>query len=91
MERTAAVALLDRLHEAQHEAQNQCYGGGGDALLSELLAADVTWTVPGDNRIAGVDREWSTVGLYHVTAQGRIAGCLLLPLDPGEFDMIWSA
>ncbi len=137
MERTAAVALLDRLHEAQ----NQFYGGGDDAPLGELLAADITWAVPGDNRIAGVyhgvdevfayfrrrrdlagatfqmhrkdilvgegdrlaaltdgtatiageDRQWSTVGLYDVTSQGRIAACWLLPLDPGEFDRIWSA
>ncbi|MDQ2727174.1 MAG: nuclear transport factor 2 family protein [Actinomycetota bacterium] len=50
MDRIAAVALVDRLHGAQ----NQFHGGGEDAPLSELLAADVTWTVPGENRIAGV-------------------------------------
>ncbi len=63
MERTDAVALLDRLHEAQ----NQFYGGGDNtrhrsappntsrspAPLTELLTPDIAWTVPGDNRIAG--------------------------------------
>src|SRR4051794_20675268 len=48
MDREAAIALLDRLHEAQ----NAFYGGGSDAALKGLLAADITWTVPGDNRIA---------------------------------------
>jgi hypothetical protein len=30
------------------------YGGGDDAALVELLAGDITWRVPGRNRIAGV-------------------------------------
>lgn len=45
----------------------------------------------GTATIAGEDREWSTVGLYDVTCQGRIAACWLLSLGPCEFDMIWSA
>jgi ketosteroid isomerase-like protein len=137
MERTAAVTLLDQLHEAQ----NEFYGGGDETPLTELIAADIVWTVPGNSRIAGVYRgldevfgyfrrrrdlagatfrmhrrdilvgegdrlaaltdgtatiaqqehRWSTVGLYDVTAQQRIAACWLLPLDPVEFDAIWSA
>jgi ketosteroid isomerase-like protein len=39
--------------------------------------------------IRGIERRWSTVGLYEI-ADGRIAACLLLPLDPGAFDAIWS-
>jgi ketosteroid isomerase-like protein len=135
MDRTAAVYLLERLHDAQ----NQFYGGGDAAPLAELLATDVTWIVPGQNRIAGAyhgqdevfgyfrrrrdlasatfqmhrkdvlvgegghlaaltdgtatiagrQRHWSTVGLYQI-AEGRIAACWLLPLDPAEFDDIWS-
>ena len=50
MDRTSAVALLDRLHAAQ----NQFYGGGGDAALRALLAPEISWTVPGDNSIAGI-------------------------------------
>ncbi len=121
VERISAVTLLDRLHEAQ----NQFYGGGDGAALTELLTSDVAWSVPGNNRIAGSyhglaevfayfrhrrdlagatfrmhrkdilvgegrrlaaltdgtatlagrARQWSTVGLYDVTEQGRIAAC----------------
>ncbi len=39
--------------------------------------------------ISGVQHEWSTVGLYEVV-DDRIAACWLLPLDPREFDAIWS-
>ena len=49
MNRDAAIALLDRLHEAQ----NEFYAGGSGTALEQLLAPDITWTVPGDNRIAG--------------------------------------
>jgi len=137
VERISAVTLLDRLHEAQ----NQFYGGGDGAALTELLTSDVAWSVPGNNRIAGSyhglaevfayfwhrrdlagatfrmhrkdilvgegrrlaaltdgtatlagrARQWSTVGLYDVTEQGRIAACWLLPLEQGEFDAIWSS
>jgi ketosteroid isomerase-like protein len=135
MDRTSALALLARLHEAQ----NSFYGGGGDAAFGSLLAPDVVWTVPGHNAIAGTyrgigqvvgyfarrrdladatfrlhrrdvlvgdgdriaaitdgtatisgqPRSWSTVGLYEVR-DDLIAACWLLPLDPAEFDAIWS-
>jgi len=52
MNRDAAVDLLDRLHAAQ----NDFYAGGVATALRELLTADITWTVPGDNRIAGTYR-----------------------------------
>lgn len=52
MEREAAVDLLDRLHAAQ----NEFYGGGHERSLRTLLAPGITWTVPGDNRIAGTYR-----------------------------------
>ncbi len=39
--------------------------------------------------IGGREREWSTVGLYHVR-DGRLAACWLLPLDPAGFDSIWT-
>jgi len=50
--RELAVDLLDRLHDAQ----NEFYAGGPGAALEQLLAADITWAVPGDNRIAGTYR-----------------------------------
>jgi hypothetical protein len=105
VDRDAAIALLDRLHEAQ----NEFYAGGSGAALQRLLASSITWTVPGDNSIAGtyrglgevfdtdgsatirdVDHRWSTVGLYDVVDQ-RITACWLLPLDQRAFDAIWSA
>jgi ketosteroid isomerase-like protein len=39
--------------------------------------------------IGGLERHWSTVGLYEI-ADGRIAACWLLPLDQAAFDAIWS-
>jgi uncharacterized protein len=52
MNRDTAVDLLDRLHVAQ----NEFYAGGSGAALEELLAPNITWTVPGDNPIAGTYR-----------------------------------
>ncbi len=52
MNRDIANGLLDRLHTAQ----NEFYGGGSDAALQQLLAPNITWTVPGGNRIAGTHR-----------------------------------
>jgi ketosteroid isomerase-like protein len=52
MNRDTALGLLDRLHKAQ----NDFYAGGSGAALQQLLAPDITWTVPGDNRIAGTYR-----------------------------------
>jgi uncharacterized protein len=52
MDRDAAVDLLGRLHDAQ----NEFYANGSGAALKRLLAPNITWTVPGDNRIAGTYR-----------------------------------
>jgi ketosteroid isomerase-like protein len=50
--REVAIDLLDRLHTAQ----NEFYAGGSSTALEQLLAPNVAWTVPGDNRIAGTYR-----------------------------------
>lgn len=50
--RAVAIGLLDRLHAAQ----NEFYAGGSAAALRQLLTANITWTVPGDNRVAGAYR-----------------------------------
>ena len=52
MNRKVATRLLDRVHEAQ----NQFHAGGTARRLDQLLAPDVTWTVPGASRIAGTYR-----------------------------------
>ena len=43
----------------------------------------------GTAAIDGVERAWSTVGLYRLE-DGRVAECWLLPLDQAEFDDIWT-
>jgi uncharacterized protein len=61
VERDAAVDLLDRLHAAQ----NDFYGGhGSTAALERLLAPEIVWHVPGDNRIAGTYRGLAEVLAY---------------------------
>ena len=60
MVRDAAVDFLDRLHAAQ----NEYYSGGSGAELERLLAPGITWTVPGDNRIAGTYRGLAEVLAY---------------------------
>lgn len=60
MNRGAAVALLDRLHEVQ----NGFYAGGDGETLRELLTPDIIWTVPGDNLIAGTYRGVAEVFRY---------------------------
>jgi ketosteroid isomerase-like protein len=50
--RAGATHLLDQLHAAQ----NHFYAGGSSARLRQLLAPAVTWTVPGENSIAGTYR-----------------------------------
>lgn len=52
MDRDTAILLLDRLHAAQSEF----YAGASSLAVEQLLTSDVTWTVPGDNRIAGTYR-----------------------------------
>jgi hypothetical protein len=50
--RDAAVSLPDRVHEAQ----NQFYAGASAVALERLIAPTITWTVPGENRVAGTYR-----------------------------------
>lgn len=135
MNREAAIALIDRLHDAQ----NEFYSGGSGAALEQILAAHISWIVPGENQIAGaylgieavfdyfrrrrdladgtfqmqrrdilagdgdrvaaltdgfakfsgVERRWSTVGLYEIADQ-QITACWLLPLDQRAFDLVWG-
>jgi ketosteroid isomerase-like protein len=50
--RDTAFGVLDGLHKAQ----NEFYAGGSGAALEQLLAPNITWTVPGDSPIAGTYR-----------------------------------
>jgi uncharacterized protein len=58
----------------------------------DLLTGDgdhVAALTDGTATIGGVERRWSTVGLYRI-AGTRVAECWLLPLDPAAFDAIWA-
>jgi ketosteroid isomerase-like protein len=58
----------------------------------ELLIGDgdhVAALTDGTATIAGKQHHWSTVGLYRLEAS-RIAEVWLLPLDPDQFDRIWT-
>jgi ketosteroid isomerase-like protein len=46
-------ARLESLLTRLHEAQQRFHAGGPADELRDLLAADVRWTVPGRNAIAG--------------------------------------
>ncbi len=57
MNRDTAISLPGRLHKAQ----NEFYASGSGAALQQLLAPNIMWTVPGDNRIAGTYRRLEDV------------------------------
>ena len=52
MNQDTAIGLSGRLHKAQNESG----AGGSGTALQKLPAPNITWTVPGDNRIAGTYR-----------------------------------
>ncbi len=68
MDRASAQALLGRLHDAQ----NHFYTGGDGSGLADVLAPDVTWTIPGSNAIAGTYRGLEAV-LDYFTRRRAIA------------------
>jgi ketosteroid isomerase-like protein len=58
----------------------------------DLLTGDgdrVAVLTDGTATIGGVERRWSTVGLYRLRGE-HVAACWLLPLDQAAFDAIWS-
>jgi ketosteroid isomerase-like protein len=59
----------------------------GDVLVGG--GEHVAVLTDGTAEIGGVERRWSTVGLYRLRGD-RIAACWLLPLDPRAFDEIWT-
>lgn len=61
--------------------------------LRDLLVGDggeVAVVTDGTAVIGGVERRWSTVGLYRIRQEG-IAASWLLPLDAEALDAIWAA
>ncbi len=60
----------------------------GDLLVGE--GDHVAALTDGTVVIDGVQRRWSTVGLYRLRGR-RVAACWLLPLDQAAFDRVWAA
>ena len=59
----------------------------------EMLVGDgdhVAVLTDGTATLDGVERRWSTVGLYRLRGE-QVAECRLLPLDARAFDEIWRA
>jgi ketosteroid isomerase-like protein len=59
----------------------------GELLVGEGEHAAVL--TDGTAVLRGAEQSWSTLGLYRFRGN-RIAACFLLPLDPAEFDRVWS-
>jgi len=59
-----------------------------ELLIGE--AGHVASLTDGTATIGGIEHRWSTMGLYRVVNH-RIAECWLLPLDPAQFDRVWTA
>lgn len=60
-----------------------------DVLVGETRR--VAALTDGTATLDGREHEWSTVGLYDITEDGRIRACWLLPLDQRAFDAVWSS
>jgi ketosteroid isomerase-like protein len=59
----------------------------GDVLVGDGVRVAVL--TDGTAVVGGIERRWSTVGLYELR-EGRVAACWLLPLDVAAFDAAWG-
>lgn len=59
----------------------------GEVMVGE--GQHVAVLTDGTAVLDGTQRRWSTVGLYRFREE-LVAACWLLPLDPEEFDLIWT-
>ena len=80
-------AVLDYFRRRRELAGNSLRLHPGEVLVGdgEHLAA----LVDGSATIGGVERRWSTLGLYRLRGE-RIAECRLLAFDQAVFDEVWS-
>ena len=80
-------AVLDYFTRRRDLAERSFRMHPGDLLVGE--GDHVAALTDGTATIDGVERHWSTVGLYRNRGE-RVAACWLLPLDAAAFDAIWS-
>ena len=71
MTRAHAERTLARLHEAQ----TAFYAGGPREPLHDVLTDDVTWTVPGENAIAGEYHGLDAVIEYFTRRRSAASAC----------------
>ncbi len=81
-------AVLDYFARRRDLADRTFRMHPGDVLVGE--GDSVAVLTDGTATIGGVQRRWSTVGLYRLRGE-RVAACWLLPLDAAAFDAIWRA
>jgi ketosteroid isomerase-like protein len=80
-------AVLDYFARRRDLADRTFRMHPGDVLVGE--GDSVAALTDGTATIDGVERSWSTVGLYRLRGE-RVCSCWLLPLDPAAFDAIWG-
>jgi ketosteroid isomerase-like protein len=80
-------AVLDYFARRRDLANRSFRMHPGDVLIGE--GDRVAVLTDGTATIDGVERRWSTVGLYRLHGE-RVRACWLLPLDPAAFDAIWA-
>jgi ketosteroid isomerase-like protein len=80
-------AVIDYFTRRRELADHSFRMHPGDLLVGD--GDRVAVLTDGTATIGGVDRRWSTVGLYRLRDE-RVAACWLLPLDAAAFDAIWS-
>ena len=80
-------AVLDYFTRRRDLADRSFRMHPGDLLVGQ--DDHVAALTDGTATIDGVDRRWSTVGLYRLRGE-RVCACWLLPLDAAAFDAIWS-
>src|SRR5688572_5879524 len=81
-------AVMDYFARRRDFAQRTFRMYPGDVLIGD--GDHVAVLTDGAAEIGGVERRWSTVGLYRLRGD-RVAECRLLPLDARTFDEIWTA
>src|SRR5438128_12159536 len=85
---TGIAAVTDYFRRRRELAGSSLTLHPGEMLIGE--GAHVAVLTDGSATLNGVNRRWSTVGLYRLQGE-RIAACWLLALDQEAFDEAWGA
>jgi ketosteroid isomerase-like protein len=80
-------AVMDYFARRRRQAAGTFRLHPGDVLVgSGPVVAVLT---DGTAVLGDQQHRWSTIGLYRFRGR-RVAACRLIPLDPAQFDRIWS-